>query len=180
MSLFEKFGIIKLLLKHPSYTLSLILKKLRFIKRYKWIIANPDKDDKVPPPLAYEFVLTLKCNLRCKMCMLWGDTGWCKTDDKSSSLYQELDLDVIKKVFNVGKQFHPTFILNGGEPLMHSRFREIAQLLKKNKYPAIICTNGTLLDKHKDVIEGNNYLDLLISLDSLLAPYRRTKGNLCY
>ncbi len=166
MQLPVQFNLIKLLLKHPRYMWHLVTKKVRFSIRSRWAEHNIDHDDKVPLPLVYELTLTLKCNLRCHMCMQWGDAGWCGTLG-GGKLGEELDIDLINKIFASGHSAKPSFILHGGEPMLHSRFREIVLMLRERRCFATVCTNGSLLDRFKDEINGNPYLDLLISLDGL-------------
>jgi len=140
--------------------------KMRLIQRFSWIKHNYDKDSQVPAPLIYKFILTKRCNLRCKMCMLWGETGWCKNESQEI-ISQELDWGVFRRVIEQIRDYHPSFIFTGGEPLLYSHFAKLALLLKDNKWFATICTNGLLLDKFLEVINNNPYLIFLISLDGL-------------
>ncbi|MBP7088156.1 MAG: radical SAM protein [Candidatus Omnitrophica bacterium] len=173
----SKVDIIKLFLKHPLYHQDLILRKIRFYLRYRWLQKYKDKNKEIPLPLAFKLYLTLKCNLRCKMCMFWGEKGICNTKNDIES-YEELDYGVIKDLFQQVGSYHPFFILSGGEPLLHSHFEDIADLLKNKRYFAYICTNGMLLDKFRKVISNNPYLVLAISLDGLreINDFLRGKG----
>ena len=170
---------ISMLRKQPVYTLRLIAKKNRFFRRYKWLQRNDGRDDKVPAPLVYELTLTLKCNLRCKMCMLWGDVGWCGTSG-GGKLEKELDMEIIKKILFAARGSHPSFILHGGEPMLHSHFRDIVRMLNDNRYDAIVCTNGTLIDKFSDLISESPFLDLLVSLDGLEKENDSIRGEGVY
>ena len=176
MSFSTQVGLIKKMYKHPIYMGHLLNKKIRFSMRCRWAEKITDKDDRVPLPLVYELTLTLKCNLRCHMCMLWGDAGWCGTLG-GGKLSEELDIGIIKKIFDTGGSVNPSFILHGGEPLLHSRFREIVLMLKEKRHFATVCTNGTLLNRFKNEIDGNPCLDLLISLDGLEKENDLIRGN---
>lgn len=179
MALSARLGFIKPLLKQPRYMTHLISKKLRLFRRYRWLEKNIDKDGEVLPPLVYELTLTLKCNLRCHMCMLWGDRGWCGTSGGGKHV-EELDLNIIKEILLSARGANPSFILHGGEPFLHSHFREIALMFKQNKFSSIVCTNGTLLKEFQDLISGNPFLDLLISLDGLEKENDAIRGKGVY
>ncbi len=131
-------------LRHPLYTHHLVVKKFTSLARYRWAEQNADKDNNVPPPLGYKLVLTYKCNLRCVMCYEWGDVGWCH-EAPNKTVARELDFAVIERIFQETGHLRPYFVLHGGEPLLYSRFGDIAELLRKNKCFSITCTNGTAL-----------------------------------
>lgn len=179
MPLPSKINILKLLYKHPLYIRHLVSKKIRFYHRFRWIEQNPDKDSQVPPPLVYKFILTLKCNLRCKMCMLWGRVGWCKKEP-AQVVSKELDWNMLKDTINRAAEFHPSFIFSGGEPLLYSHFEDLAKLLKEKRCFAYICTNGLLLDKFKYIISENPYLTFLVSLDGLKEENDLLRGKGIY
>lgn len=156
--------IAKLFLKYPAHMNHLIRYKVKSNQRYSWALNNSGKDDQVPPPLAYKLYLNQACDLRCPMCFLWGETGIYTAEDKMP-VPRELDWKVVQRIFHeTGKQ-RPLFILSGGEPLLYSRFRDLAALLKEHKTCAYICTNGGHIDKYLDVIENNPYLIFYVSLD---------------
>ena len=70
-------NLVRLARKHPRYLGHLMRKKMRLRGRYRWVRDNPGGERDVPPPLVYKVSLTRKCNLRCGMCMIWGELGWC-------------------------------------------------------------------------------------------------------
>lgn len=168
-------GLAKLAWRHPRYVEHLIVKKLKFSERYRWLEENAGKDDQVPPPLVYKLVLTYKCDLRCTMCYEWGDAGWCK-QDLPEKVNEELSWGILENLFSqYGKQ-HPSFILIGGEPLLYSNFDKLARALKEHRCFAITCTNGTLLHRFKDVSADNPYLTYLVSVDGLKEENDRIRG----
>jgi MoaA/NifB/PqqE/SkfB family radical SAM enzyme len=154
------------MLRHPGYTLSLIRKKISFKIRYRWISRHAGKNCKVPMPLVYKLELTHECNLRCKMCFQWGHEGWCRRE-KQNEKHEELDWDIIEQLFAAAGRTRPDIILIGGEPLLYSRFRDLACLIKKHRCHANICTNGIQLNRFTEVFAKNQYLSLLVSLDGL-------------
>src|SRR3989338_11468549 len=78
---------------------------------------------------AITFFLTRLCNLRCKMCGQWGDSGASKTHEHSA-LSTRLSLVEIKKVLDEISRFKPHITIFGGEPLMHPEALEIMRSIK--------------------------------------------------
>jgi MoaA/NifB/PqqE/SkfB family radical SAM enzyme len=143
----------------------LLLNKLASFVRYSHAEKNQKGDGAVSPPLGYKLVLTHKCNLRCSMCYEWGERGWCR-EELGKAVLQELDWSIIQKLMtHTGGMIRPYFILIGGEPLLYSRFRELALLFRRQRCVSIVCTNGLLLNRFLDVVVDNPYMTLLVSLD---------------
>lgn len=172
-------------LRHPRYFAHLMLRKAQFAGRFRWIHAHGASDRHRPKPLVYKLMLNWRCNLRCPMCMLWGDVGWVKPRVEHHDT--ELPWEVVEKIFASGLPFNSSFILSGGEPLMYEHFGRLLLKLREHKKFAIICTNGLLLDKFEAEIDGNPYPTFLISLDGHEATndalrgkgvYRRVMANL--
>ena len=149
--------------KHPRYFAHLMLRKLQFAARYRWIHAHGASDETRPKPLVYKLMLNWRCNLRCPMCMLWGDVGWVTPRIEHHDT--ELPWEVVEKIFASGLPFNSSFILSGGEPLMYEHFGRLLGKLREHRTFAIICTNGLLLDRYEKEIDGNPYPTFLISLD---------------
>jgi radical SAM protein with 4Fe4S-binding SPASM domain len=165
--------------RHPLYMQHLIVSKFVALARYRWAEQNPDKDDRVPAPLGYKLVLTYKCNLRCIMCYEWGEVGWCHEQPKPS-MARELDWGVVERIFAGVGHRRPYFILIGGEPLLYSRFGELARLLRETRCFAITCTNGLLLDRFEDAVRDNPHLTFLVSLDGPEEQNDLLRGNGVY
>jgi MoaA/NifB/PqqE/SkfB family radical SAM enzyme len=164
-------------IKHPRYFGHLVDKKIRFARRCRQALKEP-ADAIAPEPIVYRLNLTEDCNLRCGLCMHWGETGWQKRP--GSGKPAELSWEVVEKVLGRAGGAKPSLILNGGEPLMHPRFGELARELKKRKLFSTVCTNGTLLDRHEASFADNPYTALLVSLDGLEAENRRLRGEGVY
>lgn len=172
-------GLTKLAWRHPRYVEHLLVKKLKFFNRYRWLERNAARDDEVPPPLVYKLVLTYKCDLRCTMCYEWGDAGWCK-QESPSAVNEELSWDIIERLLARHGKERPSFILIGGEPLLYTNFKRLAGALKERRCFAITCTNGTLLHRFTDSSADNPYLTYLVSLDGLRAENDRLRGRGVY
>ena len=109
------------------------------------IILMKEGDDhrkiKVPyspiPSLRYLLLnISDKCNLKCKHCYL-GNPG-----------KQEMDIDIYESAVS---QFEDMgglkIMISGGEPLLHSRFWELMEILPSYELRVVILSNGTLIDE---------------------------------
>ena len=83
--------------------------------------------------------ITNQCNLDCKNCF-YGSSLKKKPD--------EMSVEYIETIINSNPQIDKYDII-GGEPLMHSKFEEIIDLLEKKNKKIGIYTNGFLLHKLK-------------------------------
>lgn len=108
------------------------------------------------------FQVTEKCNLRCKMCYEWGDTGsyFAKKD------LLELDIDVMENIItDLAQSQSPFYELFGGEPLMYSNLERLLCALKNHNCKVDIPTNGTLLKKYANLLVENQVRGLWVSID---------------
>ncbi len=103
---------------------------------------RPDhRDIKIPdspiPSLRYLLLnITNMCNLACKHCYL-GKPG---------------NLEMNAEIFeNAVSQFETMgglkLMISGGEPLLHSRFRELMETLPSYELRVVVLSNGTLIDE---------------------------------
>lgn len=116
---------------------------------------------KLKSPRWIVFQLLEECNLRCKMCYEWGDTGAYHSKGK----LKQLDLQVIKEVINQCKEYKPYFELFGGEPLMYPYFEEVLKEIKESGCMVDISTNGTLLESKLDILLKYPPRRIWVSLD---------------
>ena len=105
--------------------------------------------------------VTEKCNLRCKMCYEWGDSGsyFHKND------LRELDIDVAKRVLEELSEAKPYLELFGGEPLMYPHLRPLLEKIQEIGCMVDIPTNGTLLEKHADLLVETEVRRIWVSID---------------
>ena len=87
--------------------------------------------------------LSRKCNLHCRFC------GQHHTDPEGAMSLSDW-IDVLKQL----REYAPgsTVVLWGGEPLLYSHFREVAQFAAQQDFPLEIITNGTRVDRHADLL----------------------------
>lgn len=106
------------------------------------------------------FSITNKCNLNCSFC---SKNSGCDVSDL------DLNIEVIKEVIN--KTMSDTQIENiaitGGEPFLHSDFKELLNWLHQKKLNIIINSNLTLLDESMlDVLVEYNVSRVITSIES--------------
>lgn len=100
--------------------------------------------------------VTTRCNLRCRHCYL-RDLEGNERADMSLDLFTDLLIDA--SLHNV-----KTFILSGGEPLLHRNFAEILDAYRLY-YPSVaMATNGTLIGDCIDLFSPDDR-GIQVSLD---------------
>src|SRR5450759_533945 len=88
------------------------------------------------PSLRYLLLnITNICNLKCKHCYL-QDPGKL-----------EIDLDIFEKTVSQFEEMGGLkLMISGGEPLIHSRFWELMEILPSYELRVVLLSNGTLID----------------------------------
>ena len=101
---------------------------------------------------------TLKCNLKCSMCVASANLHDCKYSSEELSLVQYKKL-----IFELYKQGTRIFDISGGEPLLRQDIIEILMEIKKyNDTNVFLVSNGTLWNK-----DFTYYQQLLLYVDKL-------------
>ena len=107
------------------------------------------------------------CNLRCTHCFEWNEDGYHQSYGATQKR-AELPISEIRKILDFTRASDAPLYLWGGEPLMYSKFSELAQMLAEERRWTTICTNGILIEKRmEDLIKISQDLALLISLEGL-------------
>lgn len=117
------------------------------------------------PSLRYlELQITDRCNLRCKHCYI-GETA-----------PKELS---IKQIIEILKEFEEMqglrLMITGGEPLLHSNFDALNDVLPGFLIRKVLFTNGLLLSK--DLLRGLNVDEIQISIDGLQKGHDSLRGG---
>jgi radical SAM protein with 4Fe4S-binding SPASM domain len=117
------------------------------------------------PSLRYlELQITNKCNLRCRHCYI--DNGG--TD--------ELSVKQIKETLKEFEQMQGLRVLiTGGEPLLHSRFEEVNEILPKFSVHKVLFTNGLLLSRER--LRRLNIEEIQVSIDGLEHAHDLLRGK---
>jgi len=121
-------------------------------------------ESKIGLPFNVMLHLTETCNLRCKMCYFWGERGVHSTA-ASREKAKVLELDLIRDLVETLEPRKPMYSLFGGEPLMHPHIEDIIVAIKKAGSVIDTPTNGTLLEKHAEMIVRTGFDTIRVSLD---------------
>ncbi len=123
------------------------------------LIKSPD------PSLKYlEMQITNKCNLSCNHCYI------------SNKSFSELSINQIRAVLKEFEEMQGLRVLiTGGEPLIHSRFKEINEMLPEFFVRKVLFTNGLLLNKK--ALKNLNVDEIQISIDGLKDAHDSLRGK---
>lgn len=116
------------------------------------------------PSLRYlELQITDRCNLRCSHCYI-GDSG-----------NNELGPEKIRNVLAEFEEMQGLrLLLTGGEPLLHSRFEEINEMLTGFMFRKVLFTNGVLL--RRGLLDRLHVDEVQISIDGLETAHDLVRG----
>ncbi|MBN1953803.1 MAG: radical SAM protein [Anaerolineae bacterium] len=95
-----------------------------------------------PFPVGVVFLLTLRCNMKCDMCLLV---------EVRKDHTEELALDELKGVVDdlaASFLFKPFIHLIGGEPLLRRDLLPLVAYIKERRFNCSLTTNGFLLERH--------------------------------
>ena len=128
------------------------------------IIKRPPLVKSPEPSLRYlELQLTTACNLRCRHCYIVEGSV-------------ELSLERIKIVLREFEELQGLrVLLSGGEPLIHSRFRELNNILPGFSFRKVLLTNGLLINS--SLLKELNVEELQISIDGLEKGHDLLRGK---
>ncbi len=127
------------------------------------------------PPYLIHITPTNLCNLRCKMCGQWGETGNYKKKD-SGLLKDTINIEEFERLIDDVSKFSPTIFITGGEPFY---YKDIIRLIKYIKQKNLICwviTNGTLLEGYADEIVKLGVDVLYVSIDGPERAHNEIRG----
>jgi MoaA/NifB/PqqE/SkfB family radical SAM enzyme len=132
-------------------------------------LAAPGPEN-LPMPTFVQLRVTNLCNLRCKMCGQWGDTGIFRADGFSASATdgkreaarirdligakRQLAIEDYVRLLDEIAPFQPIVSLFGGEPLLYPDIVPLVAEIKKRGFTCTIITNGGRLEAHaRDFVE---------------------------
>jgi len=145
-------------IRQPGYAAKVFSKRLKAQMYY--YLGN----GRSSAPEAVTLFLTHRCNLRCKMCGQWGESGVTK-DLGADAIRQEFSLEQMTALVDDLARFRPSVTLFGGEPLLYPHCLDLIRHIKAKGMHCLMITNGAMLDKYaQDLVEAG--LDELnVSLD---------------
>ncbi|MCE5195419.1 MAG: radical SAM protein [Nitrospiraceae bacterium] len=126
---------------------------------------HPEIKQSPIPSLRYlELQITDSCNLRCKHCYI----------EKPDSM--ELSTHQIKKILHEFQKMQGLRVLiTGGEPLIHSNFDTINDLLPDFRIRKVLFSNGLLISKK--ILSKLNVEEIQISIDGLESGHDALRGK---
>ena len=114
--------------------------------------------ENLPMPTFVQLRVTNLCNLRCKMCGQWGDTGIYRSDGFSASatdgqteamrireligLNRQMALSDYVRLLDEVAPWQPIISLFGGEPLLYPDIRPLVREIQSRGLTCTIITNG--------------------------------------
>ncbi|MFX0072048.1 MAG: radical SAM protein [Candidatus Hermodarchaeota archaeon] len=108
--------------------------------------------------------LTELCNLRCKMCYFWGETG-TYSNSESGKKPATLDIDLLVRLIRELSSSKAYYSLFGGEPLTYPHLEELILAIKKAGSVMDTPTNGTLLTEHAKMLVKTQFDYIRVSID---------------
>jgi len=139
-------------------------------------------------PATIAFVITSKCNLRCKMCFQYGESAQKKRIKGNALLGNPKELTfaqlqtIIKKI---NKYYpldqRPNFFITGGEPFARKDMANIIQYSAQQGNKVTVNTNLSMIDRKtiRKLAEIENFIPL-VSLDgpeTIHDKIREVKGT---
>ena len=117
------------------------------------------------PSLRYlELQITDACNLRCRHCYI----------DTVSP--RELSLEQVRSTLKEFEEMQGLRVLiTGGEPLLHSHFNEMNEMLPEFFFRKVLFTNGVLLKKER--IQALKVDEIQVSIDGLETAHDAIRGS---
>ena len=123
-------------------------------------------------PLLVQIKVTNRCNMRCRMCGQWGETGYHLEHEGRQSIDPETARRFVDQVAPLGIDM----TLWGGEPLVYPHLDELLAHCRTRGVPVGIITNGLTLERHAERLVRHRVKDLIVSLDGPPAVHDRVRG----
>jgi MoaA/NifB/PqqE/SkfB family radical SAM enzyme len=146
----------------------------------------------VPPPTFVQLRVTNLCNLRCKMCGQWGDTGIFRGESAASASDGERERSRILELIGLKRQlaladyvrlldeiaaFRPIVSLFGGEPLLYPDILPLVREVKKRGLTCTIITNGGRLEEYARGLVEAGIDSVAVSIDGPPELHDRIRGR---
>lgn len=120
--------------------------------------------------------ITNACNLRCKTCGQWGETGYNLTKDRHE-LRKIVPLERYLELADEVKKHKPIYYIWGGEPFLYPGIMDLTRRIKENKSLLTLVTNAYFLEKHAEEIVEQQWEALMFSLDGPEAVHDEIRGK---
>ena len=147
----------------------------------------------LPMPTFVQLRVTNLCNLRCKMCGQWGDTGIYRSDGfPASATDGQSEGARIKELIGLNRQMalpdyvrlldevapsSPIISLFGGEPLLYPDILPLVREIKKRGLTCTIITNGGKLEQYARELVEAGIDSIAVSIDGPEDVHNRIRGK---
>jgi MoaA/NifB/PqqE/SkfB family radical SAM enzyme len=146
----------------------------------------------VPMPTFVQFRVTNLCNLRCKMCGQWGDTGIYREQGAALAGDGDAERARIRELIGLRRQLaladyvrildelaphRPIVSLFGGEPLLYPEIVPLAREIKRRGLTLTMITNGSQLERHAEGLVDAGIDVIAVSVDGPPDVHDRIRGQ---
>jgi MoaA/NifB/PqqE/SkfB family radical SAM enzyme len=128
--------------------------------------------DTLHAPSWITFQLLERCNLRCRMCYEWGETGAYHAHAELAAL----ELPLVLRTVDECLPTKPLFEFFGGEPLLYPGIFELISRIREGGCEVAFPTNGTLLEGHAERLAAAAPTRVWVSLDGPPEVNDRQRG----
>ncbi len=151
------------------------------------------RPDNLPMPTFVQLRVTNLCNLRCKMCGQWGDTGIYRAHSGSSGATDgALERERIRELIGLKRQLsladyvrlldelapsRPIISLFGGEPLLYPDIVPLVREIKRRGLTCTIITNGGRLEPLARELVESGIDSIAVSIDGPPEVHNRIRGQ---
>jgi radical SAM protein with 4Fe4S-binding SPASM domain len=129
--------------------------------------------DNLRAPGWVTFQLLEQCNLRCRMCYEWGDTGAYHERTRLAAL----ELPVVLRTVDECLPTKPLFEFFGGEPLLYPGIFDVISRIRAGDCKVTFPTNGTLLEAQAKLLVAAAPTRVWVSLDGPKPINDRQRGK---
>ncbi len=128
------------------------------------------------PPRTIVLELTYRCNLRCRMCWWWGDSGVLR---QRENVEDELSLEELRRFVHSVSPFRPHIRITGGEPFIRQDLFALIEYIRNESMSCSLITNGTLCDLESTtrLVEGGTVSHITFSLNGDRQVDARVRGS---
>ena len=154
-------------------------------------LADP-RPETLPMPTFVQLRVTNLCNLRCKMCGQWGDTGIFRSQSAAGAGDGALERARIVELIGAKRQLaladyvrlldelapaRPIVSLFGGEPFLYPDILPLVREIKARGLTCTVITNGGRLESlARDLVEAG--IDsIAVSIDGPAEVHNRIRGR---
>jgi radical SAM protein with 4Fe4S-binding SPASM domain len=146
----------------------------------------------VPMPTFVQLRVTNLCNLRCKMCGQWGDTGVFREHKEDGATDGEAERARIRELIGLRRQLaladyvrlldelaphRPIVSLFGGEPFLYPEILPLVRAIKARGLVATVITNGWHLERHARELVEAGMDSIAVSIDGPPSVHDRIRGR---